>query len=68
MLLQQLLKILGQGVFVDDLKPEIKSFGPILGKELTNRMITLSGGGDKIEAYGKACMSGLDCEIEYLLH
>ena len=23
-----------------------------------------SGGGDKIEAYGKACMSGLDCEIE----
>ena len=53
----------GRG-FVDDLKPEIKSFGPILGKELTNRMITLSGGGDKIEAYGKACMSGLDCEIE----
>ena len=33
----------GRG-FVDDLKPEIKAFGPILGKELTNRMITLSGG------------------------
>ena len=53
----------GRG-FVDDLKPEIKSFGPILGNELTNRIIDLAGGGDKIEAYGKACMSGLNCEIE----
>ena len=53
----------GKG-FVDDLKPEIKSFGPILGKELTDRMISLAGGGDNIEAYGKACVSGLDCEIE----
>ena len=53
----------GRG-FVDDLKPEIKSFGPILGKELTNRIIDLAGGGEKIEAYGKACMSGLNCEIE----
>ena len=50
--------------FVEDLKPEIKSFGPILGKELTSRIIDLAGGGDKIEAYGKACMSGLNCEIE----
>ena len=53
----------GRG-FVEDLKPEIKSFGPILGKELTDRMIALAGGGDNIEAYGKACVSGLDCEIE----
>ena len=53
----------GRG-FVDDLKPEIRDFGPILGKKLTNRIIELAGGGDKIEAYGKACMSGLDCEIE----
>ena len=53
----------GRG-FVEDLKPEIKSFGPILGKELTSRIIDLAGGGDKIEAYGKACMSGLNCEIE----
>ena len=49
---------------MDDLKPEIKAFGPILGKELTNRIIELAGGGDKIEAYGKGCMSGLNCEIE----
>ena len=35
----------GRG-FVDDLKPEIKAFGPILGKELTNRIIELAGGGD----------------------
>ena len=53
----------GRG-FVDDLKPEIKAFGPILGEKLTNRIIELAGGGDKIEAYGKGCMSGLDCEIE----
>tara|TARA_B100000131_G_C18105905_1_gene607813 strand:+ start:1322 stop:1924 length:603 start_codon:yes stop_codon:yes gene_type:complete len=53
----------GRG-FVEDLKPEIKAFGPILGKELTERMVSLAGGGENIEAYGKACMSGLNCEIE----
>ena len=51
--------------FIDDLKPHIKGFGPILGKKLTDIIINMAGSGDKIEAYGKACMSGLESEIEH---
>ncbi len=53
----------GRG-FVEDLKPEIMALGPVLGEMLTERIISLAGSGDNIEAYGKACISGLDCEIE----
>ena len=51
--------------FVKNLRPEIRKFGPILGKKLTKIIIDLAGGGDNIEAYGKAAMSGLNCEIEH---
>lgn len=51
--------------YVEDLRPEIKSMGPQLGQLLTDRIIKLAGGGDKIEAYGKACMAGTDCEWEH---
>ena len=54
----------GRG-YVDDLKPEIRAFAPMLGKLLTSRIVTLAGGADKIEAYGKAAMAGLDCEQEH---
>jgi hypothetical protein len=54
----------GRG-YVEDLRPEIKSMGPQLGQLLTDRIIKLAGGGDKIEAYGKACMAGTDCEWEH---
>ena len=54
----------GRG-YVEDLMPEIREFGPKLGKLLTDRIIGLAGGGDKIEAYGKACMAGTDCELEH---
>ncbi len=53
------------GRFVDDLKPEIQAYGPILGEELTKRMLALAGSGDAIEAYGKAAVVGLDGEIEH---
>ncbi|WP_297773891.1 amino acid synthesis family protein [uncultured Roseovarius sp.] len=53
------------GRYVEDLKPEIHAYGPVLGKVLTERMIALAGGGDKIEAYGKAAVVGLDGEIEH---
>jgi len=53
------------GRFVEDLKPEIQAYGPILGKLLTDRIIALAGGGDAIEAYGKAAVAGLDGEIEH---
>ena len=54
----------GRG-YVADLKPEIRAFAPQLGKMLTDRIIAMAGGGDKIEAYGKAAMSGVDCELEH---
>ncbi|MFM7445208.1 MAG: amino acid synthesis family protein [Tabrizicola sp.] len=54
----------GRG-FVEDLSPEIKRMGPALGQLLTNRLITLAGGGDKIEAYGKAALCGTACELEH---
>jgi len=54
------------GRFVEDLRPEIQAFGPILGEMMTKRMITLAGGsGDAIEAYGKAAVVGLDGEVEH---
>lgn len=53
------------GRFVEDLKPEIMAYGPILGELLTNRMIALAGSGDAIEAYGKAAVVGLNGEIEH---
>ncbi|PWE32610.1 peptide synthetase [Maritimibacter sp. 55A14] len=53
------------GRYVEDLKPEIHAYGPVLGKLLTERMIALAGGGDRIEAYGKAAVVGLDGEVEH---
>lgn len=54
----------GRG-FVEDLQPEIRRLAPLLGKMLTERLIALAGSGDAIEAYGKACISGTNCEIEH---
>ena len=54
----------GRG-FVEDLKPEIREFGPVLGKLLTERIIALAGSGEKIEAFGKAAVAGVDCEQEH---
>ncbi len=53
------------GRFVEDLKPEIQAYGPVLGALLTERIVALAGGGDAIEAYGKAAVAGLDGEIEH---
>lgn len=53
------------GRFVEDLRPEIRAYGSSLGRLMTERMIDLAGGGDKIEAYGKAAVVGLDGEVEH---
>lgn len=54
----------GKG-YVEDLAPEINRLAPQLGRLLTDRIIDLAGSGDKIEAYGKACIAGTDCEMEH---
>lgn len=53
------------GRFVEDLKPEIQAFGPVLGKMMTDKIVALAGGADNIEAYGKAAVVGLNGEIEH---
>jgi hypothetical protein len=54
----------GQG-FVDDLKPQIHAVAPVLGEQITNTLLGLTGGGDAIEAYGKAAVVGSNGEIEH---
>eukprot|EP00581_Thalassiosira_minuscula_P027446 CAMPEP_0184432256 /NCGR_PEP_ID=MMETSP0738-20130409/339935_1 /TAXON_ID=385413 /ORGANISM="Thalassiosira miniscula, Strain CCMP1093" /LENGTH=150 /DNA_ID=CAMNT_0026797531 /DNA_START=3 /DNA_END=452 /DNA_ORIENTATION=+ len=53
------------GRFVEDLKPEIMAFGPVLGAELTARITEMCAGGDQIEAFGKSAVVGLNGEIEH---
>jgi Amino acid synthesis len=47
----------GRG-FVEDLRPEILGYAPALGDLLV-------GGGDKVEAYGKAAVCGVNGEVEH---
>lgn len=54
----------GRG-FVEDLKPEIHAIAPILGETLTTRITEMTGGGDRIEGYGKAAVVGTSGEIEH---
>ena len=54
----------GKG-FVDDLSPAIRECAPGLGELLTKMILDAAGGGDKIEAYGKAAVVGLNGEVEH---
>ena len=51
--------------FVEDLKPEILDLAPKIGDILVPELIKEIGSGDKILAYGKAAMVGLNGEIEH---
>ena len=51
--------------FVEDLRPAIHEVAPVLGRELTQRVLELAGGAEHIEAYGKAAIVGTDGEIEH---
>lgn len=53
------------GRYVEDLTTEIRAYGPELGELLTGRILALAGGGEAIEAYGKAALVGLNGEIEH---
>ena len=53
------------GKFVEDLKPEIQAFAPLLGEQLTTKILKLAGGPHQIEAYGQAAVVGTDGDIEH---
>lgn len=53
----------GQG-FVENLRPEILRIAPVLGAEMTKRLIALMPA-NQVEAYGKAAAVGVNGEIEH---
>jgi Amino acid synthesis len=54
----------GRG-FVENLRPEILSVAPPLAERFTAAILELAGGGEAIEAYGKAAVVGTAGEIEH---
>ncbi|MDA3857276.1 MAG: amino acid synthesis family protein [Roseovarius sp.] len=48
---------------VEDLGPEIRAAGPVLGQLLTDMILAVTG--DKLEGYGKASIVGMGGEIEH---
>lgn len=54
----------GRG-FVEDLKPEIQAFAPVLGQALSDRILGMAGSGAVVEGYGKAAVVGTSGEIEH---
>ena len=48
---------------VEDLRPEIREHGPVLGKLLTD--LILAETGDALEGYGKAAVVGMGGEVEH---
>ncbi len=54
----------GRG-FVENLRPEILAVAPGLGRALVDGVLELCGGGDAVEAYGKAAMVGTSGEVEH---
>jgi hypothetical protein len=54
----------GQG-FVENLRPEILRLAPPVGALLVDALLELCGGGDRVEAYGKAALVGVNGEVEH---
>ncbi len=54
----------GRG-FVEDLRPDIMAIAPALGQTLVDAILDMCGGGDKVEAYGKAAVVGTSGETEH---
>ncbi len=53
------------GKYIEDLRPEIRAFGPILGQLLTDKISAIAGQAINIEAFGKAAVVGMNGEIEH---
>ena len=54
----------GQG-FVVDLRSTILEVAPPLGEMMVNELLNTIGGAEKVEAYGKAAVVGMNGEVEH---
>jgi Amino acid synthesis len=54
----------GRG-YVENLRPDILAVAPDLADVLVPAVLDLCGGGDRIEAYGKAALVGVNGEVEH---
>lgn len=54
----------GRG-FVEDLRTDILEIAPPLGEQMVTPLLEMAGGGDKVEAYGKAAVVGVNGEVEH---
>ena len=54
----------GRG-FVENLRPEILELAPTLGELLVRPLLEHCGGGERVEAYGKAAVVGTSGEVEH---
>ena len=52
------------GRYAEDIMPMMEALKP-LGLEMTRRLVALLGGKEKIDAYGKATIIGVDGELEH---
>ncbi|PKW16269.1 amino acid synthesis family protein [Saccharopolyspora spinosa] len=55
---------LGRGL-QDDLSAEVAALAPEIAHELSDRLLDALGGAERVEAFGKAAIVGLDGEIEH---
>ena len=51
--------------FVEDLRPEIHAIAPVLGRLLTDSILSMAGSGEVVEGYGKAAIVGTSGEVEH---
>lgn len=51
--------------YVEDLKPKINEYAPILGETLVNELFKIIGSPDDVESFGKAAVVGVDGDIEH---
>jgi hypothetical protein len=55
---------IGRGI-QDDLSAEVAALAPEIAHALSDRLLDVLGGAERIEAFGKAALVGLDGEIEH---
>ena len=54
----------GRG-YVENLRPEILDVAPDIARQIVPMLVEACGGADKVEAYGKAAIVGVDGELEH---